>query len=115
MDINYKDIGRRIRNERINRNLTQEKLAEMIGISVTHMSNIENANTKLSLPVFIAVANALDCDADILLSGSLSNNRRSASLIISDLLDGCTKEENRVIIDVVQKLKRSLGENIRKD
>lgn len=49
MEINYKDIGIRIKQERINQNITQEKLAEITGISVTHMSNIENANTKLSL------------------------------------------------------------------
>ncbi len=67
MDINYVDIGKRIRQERCNRNFTQEKLAEKIGISVTHMSNIENANTKLSLPVLIDIANVLDCDSDVFL------------------------------------------------
>ena len=49
MEINYKDIGVRVKQERINKNITQEKLAELSGVSVTHMSNIENANTKLSL------------------------------------------------------------------
>lgn len=41
MEINYKDIGVRVKQERINKNITQEKLAEISGISVTHMSNIE--------------------------------------------------------------------------
>ena len=60
MEINYKDIGVLVKQERINKNITQEKLAELSGVSVTHMSNIENANTKLSLPVLINIANALD-------------------------------------------------------
>ena len=41
MEINYKDIGIRVKQERINKNITQEKLAEISGVSVTHMSNIE--------------------------------------------------------------------------
>lgn len=112
MEINYKDIGKRIRQERCGRNLTQEKLAEITGISVTHMSNIENANTKLSLPVFIDIANALGCDADVLLCGSLKNNKNSSVGIISDLLSDCTRAERYVIIDTIRTLKSALKENI---
>ena len=71
MEINYKDIGIRIKQERFNQNITQEKLAELSGVFVTHMNNTENANTKLSLPVLINIANALDCDSSILLFGIL--------------------------------------------
>lgn len=91
MEINYKDIGIRFKQERFNQNITQEKLAELSGVSVTHMSNIENANTKLSLPVLINIANALDCDSSILLD--------------------CTSDERIIIIDTIQALKNSLREN----
>lgn len=74
MEINYKDIGIRIKQERFNQNITQEKLAEISGISITHMSNIENANTKLSLPVLVNIANALNCDANIILFGNTNSN-----------------------------------------
>lgn len=81
MEINYKDIGVRVKQERINKNITQEKLAELSGVSVTHMSNIENANTKLSLPVLINIANALDCDSSILLFENSTSNLNSSLLI----------------------------------
>lgn len=112
MNINYVDIGKRIRQERCNRCLTQEKLAELIGLSVTHMSNIENANTKLSLPVLIDIANALDCDANVLLFGSLKNNKNSAVTIVAELLEDCTKEERVVIIDTINALKDSIKDNL---
>lgn len=115
MNINYTDIGKRIRQERCNRNFTQEKLAETIGISVTHMSNIENANTKLSLPVLIDIANVLGCDSDVLLCGSLINNENSSVRIISELLSDCTKDERLIIIDTIQTLKNALKDNIRKE
>ena len=40
--------------------MSQEQLAERVGISVTHMSHIETGNTKLSLPVFVELAEALE-------------------------------------------------------
>jgi len=44
--------------------LTQEKLAEIIGISRTHMSNIEAVNVEKlpSLEVLIDIVDALDVD-----------------------------------------------------
>ena len=50
--MNYYEIGQRIRKFRKAYNLSQEQLAEMVGISTTHMSHIETGNTKLSLPEF---------------------------------------------------------------
>ena len=49
--LDYYKIGQRIRKFRKAYNLSQEQLAEKVGISTTHMSHIETGNTKLSLPV----------------------------------------------------------------
>lgn len=77
--MDYYEIGRQVRKIRKARGLSQEALAEMIGISTTHMSHIETGNTKLSLPVFIALASALEVSADELLSrrGGRDPQRRS--------------------------------------
>lgn len=111
MSINYKDIGKRIREERNNKNITQEKLAELAGVSIQHICNIENANTKLSLPVLIDIANAMNSNAAIFLLGSLNNNSFSAECLVSDLLSDCTNEERIVIINTIQSLKDSLKAN----
>lgn len=55
----YYEIGQRIRHYRKACGLSQEALAEEVGISVTHMSHIETGNTKLSLPVLVNIAEAL--------------------------------------------------------
>lgn len=54
--MDYTAIGKRIRAQRLKLNLSQEELAEMAGISTVHMSHIETANTKLSLPVLVDLA-----------------------------------------------------------
>ena len=51
MELDYFKIGQRIRKYRKAYNLSQEQLADKVGISVSHASHIENGGTKLSLPV----------------------------------------------------------------
>ena len=51
--MDYYKIGEQIRKCRRAHGLSQEQLAEQVGISVTHMSHIETGNTKLSLPVLV--------------------------------------------------------------
>lgn len=108
MQINYKDIGSRIRYERKKKkqNITQEKLAELCNISIPHMSNIENANTKLSLPVLIEIANALNCSIDYLICNSLNNNTVISNLIVCDILDDCSNKQKSIIMDTIISLYR---------
>lgn len=55
--IDYKTIGRKIRERRIACNLSQEKLAELCDVGTTHISHIETGNCIPSLKVFIAILN----------------------------------------------------------
>ena len=50
-DARYKAIGARIREVRIQKNMSQAELAEKAFISVPHMSEVENGKTKLRLLV----------------------------------------------------------------
>lgn len=57
MELDYKAIGKRIKIARIKADLTQERLAEMVEISPTHMSNIETGTTRVSLTAIVSLAN----------------------------------------------------------
>ena len=67
MDINYKAIGVRIKAARARKGVTQGYIANLIGLSTPHISNIETGNTKLGLPTIIHLANVLDVSVDELL------------------------------------------------
>ena len=76
--MDYYAIGQRIRKIRKAHGLSQEELAEKVGISTTHMSHIETGNTKLSLPVFVELAEALDIRTDEMLSDGEFASRSAA-------------------------------------
>ncbi len=110
--MNYYEIGQQIRKFRKARGFSQEQLAEMVDISVTHMSHIETGNTKLSLPVFVAISNALNVRADDLLN--MNDKSFTTSNAIDDIvlvISSCSSQEAKIIVDVVKSLKISLGQN----
>ena len=109
--MDYYAIGQRIRKIRKARELSQEQLSEMVGISVTHMSHIETGNTKLSLPVLVDLANALEVRTDDLLYDKVSAERSTATDAIIQLLETCTTQQLRVIEDLVKAAKASLSQH----
>ena len=108
--LDYYKIGQRIRKLRRAHGFSQEELAERIGISTTHMSHIETGNTKLSLPVFVDIASALEVRTDDLLDTPTVTTSQALEEI-SAVLDHCTAQEARIIADIVKAAKRSLDKH----
>ena len=108
MEIDYKLIGKRIREERISQNLSQQTLAEISNISPTNISHIERGATKLSLPTLISIANALAVSADFLLCDSLVEAERIYIDEINCLLLDCNPNELKLIIHIMKSIKTSL-------
>ena len=105
--MDYYEIGQRIRKMRKVHELSQEELAEIIGISTTHMSHIETGNTKLSLPVFLDIAQTLEVRTDDLLCAA-KPERRELGDELTQLLDECTAQQLRIVTEVARALKTSL-------
>lgn len=74
-EVDYVKIGQRIRKVRTEQRLQQAELAYRAGITTSHMSHIETAQTKLALPTIVKIANALFVSVDELLYDSLEQVR----------------------------------------
>ena len=105
--MDYYKIGQRIRKIRKAHGLSQEELAERVDISTTHMSHIETGNTKLSLPVLVDIAAALEVRTDDLLN---SDSATTGTVMdeISAVLDRCSAQEAKIIADIVKAAKLSM-------
>ena len=108
ISLDYYKIGQKIRKVRKAHGLSQEELAEKVNISTTHMSHIETGNTKLSLPVLVDIAAALEIRTDDLLSDSPTASASTALSEISAVLDGCSAQQSKVIADIVKAAKLSM-------
>ena len=108
MELDYVAIGRRIRDARRQLGITQEKLAETVDLSPSHMSHIESGKTKVSLPSLILIANALYTSVDSLLHDNISMTSDAFDKDFKDLLSDCSREERRFIYVAAQQLKDAL-------
>ena len=88
LELDYKAIGKRIKIARIKQNLTQETVADRIGVTPQHISNVETGNTSVSLPTLIAIANTLQVSMDELscdtLLASAPIYEREAQMLLKD-------------------------------
>lgn len=108
MEINYREIGGRIRKLREARDLTQEALAERAGISPTYQSRIELGDKRPSLGVLVRIATALDITVDRLLTGSQPADRMAFLLDIEELMSRCTLQERRIIMAAAVAIKDAM-------
>ena len=106
--LDYAAIGRRIRDARKKLGMTQEKLAELTGLSVPHVSNIENGKTKLSLPTLVMIANVLESSLDALVHDSLKVTQEAFDKDFKDLLEDCSMKEKGFIYNLAKEAKNGL-------
>ena len=106
--IDYKDVGNRIRAVRLNRKMTQERLADAVGVGVTHISHIETGNSIPSLQVFVDILNVLECSADQLLCLEVEEARPQFDSWLKDNFSDCTEKERKLMIDAMLAIKSSM-------
>lgn len=55
------DLARQVKKRRIDKKLTQKEMATAIGITQTHLSNLENGRAHLSLELLVKMEEIFDC------------------------------------------------------
>lgn len=108
MEINYTEIGQRIRKARLAAKVTQEQLAERVGVGTTHISHIETGNSVPSLKLLVDILNALGLSADTVLCDQLDHAGASFPAMIAQEMEDCTEEEIRIFSDMLRAMKASL-------
>ena len=108
MSVDYKDMGKRIREIRESKHMTQAALSELAGIEPSNLSHIERAATKVSLPTLMNIANALEVSLDELVCGSLVRSEHISIRQLNELLSDCTPDELQAVIEMVKITKKIL-------
>ena len=87
--IDYSSIGYKVKEVRVKKGITQEQLAEAVGVGVTHISHLETGSGTVSLKVFVAIVNFLDCSADELLCKEINTARPIVDSWLAELVADC--------------------------
>lgn len=88
--IDYKLIGNRIKNKRIELHMTQNQLSQKANISMTYLSKIEHGHVTPTLETYALISNILDLDLAHLITGS---SKISSDYTDNELLRICKKAD----------------------
>ena len=89
--VNYKEVGKRIRNARSDKKITQEKFAEMLGVSTGYISQIESGQKCFNLK-------------------RLKETEKILEKPTSYFIDGTEKDSNGYLIDEIVEILKNLDE-----
>lgn len=95
---NYKiEMGKRLKEYRKINHLTQEKIAELLNISVKHYSEVERGITGLSVENIIKVSIILNISIDYLLKGIKMNDND----LINNFFNNLPKENQEDLLKII--------------
>lgn len=107
-NIDYVALGKRIKEKRIERKLTQEQLGEICELSSAHIGHIERGTRILSVDVLFKISQALNTSVDYLLFDSVDNNNILNS--ISPILNDADKKKAQTFLNTVKVLAQNIDE-----
>jgi len=106
-EIDYVAMGRRIRQSRESKQLTQEQLAEVCSLSAAHLGHIERGTRPPSLESVVRISKSLHVSMDYLLTESFSSDDTLLSNINIIL-----KSENKLNPKSIVSTMRALADKI---
>ncbi|GKX27558.1 transcriptional regulator [Vallitalea longa] len=104
IDLNI--LGKNIKQYRIQKELTQEKLAGLTGLSIQYIGNIERGNTTASLETIMKICLALEITPNQLLITSSSTTPNALAEQIIDSLSDKSPEFLKHIIAYIEFLQK---------
>ena len=107
MEPNYGIIGMRLKQKRMEKKITQEKLAEALDVSVAYISRIERGSTEINLKRLTEICHILKISLSEILDGTSSNSSNYLFTDFNNLLKNCPPEK----IELIYKVAKTIAEN----
>jgi len=102
MALDYNIIGERLKQARINKKFTQEKLAEQLDVSVAFLSRIERGSSYINLKRLNQICSILDVSEGEILNGVSKNSHSYLNKDLSNLLKDCPSEKMNLIYNIAK-------------
>ena len=106
-NINYANLGEKIKSVRKRRGYTQETLAEICDISTGFLGHIERGTRKLSLDTLFCIATVLNVSLDYLLIDSAGKSDNFLQQV-----DSAARSQDPSAYNTFRKIVKILAEHI---
>lgn len=103
-EINFEKIGKKLREIRIDKHLTQEYVAYAANVNTSHISNIENNRVKVSLTTLVHICNALETTVDYILAGEYLTPTSVLEQEVLQELRICSDQTKEQVLQIIKIL-----------
>lgn len=93
------ELGKRIKNRRLELNLTQSDIKQKTGISTGNLSDIERGRSAPSASALCELSDVLECSVDYILFGKSRNTDKSK---LSDIREQLTPVQDLVLSSLLE-------------
>ncbi|QIZ69144.1 helix-turn-helix domain-containing protein [Geobacillus subterraneus] len=100
MEINWGDVGRRIKNLRRTRHLNASDFAEQMGVATRTLSKYENGHTSPNVEFLIQVARTFNVSLDYIVFGSDDVD----DIPFKDILNALSDEGKKALASIAEEL-----------
>jgi len=107
MALDYKIIGNRLKQARINSGLTQEMLAEKLNVSVAFLSRLETGSSHINLHRLEQICRITGVSEGYILKGVSEEDSNYLANEFSELLKDCSAEQLKLIYNIAKLIKES--------
>ena len=101
-EVNYQEIGKRIRAIRQERGMTQEETSERCDITLSFYGNIERGDKKMSVETLMKIAKGLSVSTDFLLFGAPPDQTVEALRVCSRAQEQGDELQYRKFVDIMK-------------
>ncbi len=108
MAIDYKLIGKRIKEERIKKHLTQEEMSDRIDTSVSFYNRLETGASQINLKRIVQIAEILDTPIGYFITGIKENEGEYLNQDFKNILKRCTPQKQRFIYQLAELVAKYL-------
>lgn len=102
IDKNWSKI---LKDSRLKANLTQEQLAEKVGISVKYISRIETGKSGIKTQTLIKYINLLGITPNVFYKSFVDNSEIMSNIRLSEKIETLSEDKKEFISNVIDELK----------
>ena len=102
----YIDLGKKIKEERIQKGYTQEELGEKIDSTGAYIGQIERGERSASMSKIILIAEALNVSLDYLTGIIRFEDSDDIDIKIAEELKDATNRQKEMMIDIIKIIKK---------
>ena len=106
--IDLAGLGARVKQARMDRNMSQADLAEAANLCVPYVSDIERGKKCFSVDKLVRLAQVLQVSTDWLLRLDIPQTEYTYNAEAADILVDCTAEESVILLEVMQATKQAI-------